>query len=654
MNTTGWTALRTQWFKDFQLWLFIAFTLFFFRLVLITSFSDQIHNNTGFKDILVTILMGLRFDGATAATWVLVFFLSSISCAFINWGTRLHQLRLLVATIYIVVAVLLFGVDIVFFYEYGDQFNQTLFGIADDDTSAILITIWKEYHPIRFLIFSALAIYLLIKLFRRWINYSPAFLQKQWPLNFNVAIARVVIISLVFSVFVFVARGSIFSTQPLRQHHAFASQDIFLNKTIMNPFTAIRYAFQQRMWMQGDEALTKIWPENDLTQALNIISQRSQTNIDDAIRHTVKQDNQNKPKHIFLIVLESHSGWTLWPEYRDMRFSPELASIADKGIYFQNFIPAGTGTMPSLNALFTGLPYSGLNVNYEPSALKTYPFSIADTFKRMGYKTRFYYGGFLGWQRVDNFATAQGFDELYGAGKIGLDKPTNEWGVNDEYLFDFAERTIDPDTPSFNLILTTSNHPPYDLDLEKIGFNDHKLPAEIKITKSGTYETLGHLWYTDQQTGQFVERISRKLQQPLFAITGDHTSRLSLKFPGQNIFQHTAVPLILYGPGVLKQSGNFETAGSHIDILPTLYELSAPAGFEYYAMGNNLLSKKAGSPAFGSHYYIANGKFYINGKSFPLDETEKPQHFSETELNTYQRAQKAISWYRVRKGPILP
>ena len=654
MNTTGWTALRFQWFKDFQFWLFITLTLFVFRLVLITSFSEQIHDNSGFNDLVVTLLMGLRFDGATAAIWVLVFFFASISCSFINWGNLLHKIRIIVAKSYIVIAVLIFGIDIVFFYEYGDQFNQTLFGIADDDTRAILITIWKEYHPIRFIISVSILIFLLFKLFNRWINYSPAFLDNPSAFSLNTVIVRTLVICLGFASFTFVARGSTFSTQPLRQHHAFASKDIFLNKTIMNPFTALRYAVQKRMWMQGDEALTQIWPEKDLTRALNIITEKNSKDIDSALLHSARGSNTAKPKHIFLVVLESHSGWTLWPEYRHMEFSPQLSQLADNGIYFKNFIPAGTGTMPSLNALFTGMPYSGLNVNYEPSALKTYPFSVADTFKRMGYTTRFYYGGFLGWQRVDNFAKAQGFDELYGAGQIGIDKPTNEWGVNDEFLFEFVEKNLDPDKPSFNVILTTSNHPPYDIDLDKIGFTGHKLSNEIKITKAGTYETLGHLWYTDQQTGQFIKRANQKFQGSLFAITGDHTSRLSLRFPGQNVFQHIAVPFILYGPSILQQTGNMKSAGSHIDILPTLYELAAPEGFQYHAMGRNLLGKQQDTAAFGSHYYLTDSKFYINGKSFPLIQTEHSNNNNELNLETYHRAMKAISWYRIRKGTELP
>lgn len=648
----GWPALRYQWFKDFQLWFFIVATLFFFRLLLIGSFSEQIHTDSHLNDILTATLMGLRFDGSTAASWVAFLFLISMTTVFINWGETLHKLRYWLGTIYIVIATLLFGADIVFFYEYGDQFNQTVFGIADDDTKAILVTIWKEYHPLRFLLLSAATIYSLHFVFKRWINYTPAFRTKPVVLNLFHLTSRTLIVTIIFMSFVFVVRGSTLSTQPLRQHHAFASKDIFLNKTILNPFTAMRYTIQKRMWMQGDDALTQLWPEKDLTKALAIVTGKTGANIDEAIKRVSQGNNKQRPKHIFLILIESHSGWTVWPEYRDMQFSPQLSELADKGIYFKNFIPSGTGTMPTFNALVTGLPYSGLNVNYEPSALKTYPFSIANTFKKMGYRTRFYYGGFLGWQRVDNFMRAQGFDELYGAGHIGESTPTNEWGVDDQYLFEYIENNINDDQPSFNLVLTTSNHPPYDLDLDKIGFTGHKLRDDISETKTDTMTTLGHLWYSDQQAGNFIKNISSKLEKPLFAITGDHTSRLKLKYPGDSVFEHTAVPFILYGPEVLEKMENSIVAGSHIDILPTLYELAAPAGFEYYALGKNLLDETNNTPAIGSGYYLDNQYFYIGNNAFPITTaTGSPK--SKESLGEYYRAAQAISWYRIRKGPVI-
>lgn len=652
---TGWSTLKFQWFKDFQVWLFFALYLLIFQFVLIFSFNEQIHNDSGLTDILEAVGMGMRFGGAAAAALISLFFLASASTPLLNWGQRLHTIRLKFLTFAIIVLTLLCGIDLVFFYEYGDQFNQMIFGLTDDDTKAILITIWKEYHPIRFIVLVSLAILALNYFAKKWLSYTPSFLDETLKNKFSRHIlVRSVVVVMIFVSFMFVARGSTLSSQPLRQHHAYITKDMFLNKTILNPLAALRYAVIRRMRTHGDDALSLIWPEKDLTQALKLITGKNSTDIDQAMKQTVTLENKVKPKHIFLVLMESHSGWTVWPEYRNLNFSPQLTALADKGIYFKNFIPSGPGTMTTINALFTGLPYSGLSVNYETSALKAYPFSIAETFKRLGYRTRFYYGGFLGWQRVDNLATAQGFDELHGGGTIMDGGKTNEWGIDDEHLFNFISKNTDNDIPSFNLILTTSNHPPYDLDLEKIGFTNHSLGNDINATKTDAMKTLGHLWYADQQLGLFVNKIEKKLDKPLFAITGDHTTHLKMNFKGNSAFQHIAVPLVLYGPEVLNTTKNISRSGSHIDILPTLYSLAAPQNFEYYSLGQNLLgqnllSKTNAHPTIGTDHYISNGVLYIGKHSFPLYAGAEGS-LNKEKTDTFYRATQAISWHRVRKG----
>jgi len=37
--------------------------------------------------------------------------------------------------------------------------------------------------------------------------------------------------------------------------------------------------------------------------------------------------------------------------------------------------------------------------------------------------------------------------------------------VDDEYLLDFVVNTVDDSRPSFNIIMTTSYHPPYNVDV---------------------------------------------------------------------------------------------------------------------------------------------------------------------------------------------
>jgi phosphoglycerol transferase MdoB-like AlkP superfamily enzyme len=357
--------------------------------------------------------------------------------------------------------------------------------------------------------------------------------------------------------------------------------------------------------------------------------------------------------------MESHSGWTVMPAYRQFGLSPEFSKLADEGIYFPNFLPSASGTIGSMNALITGFPDAGLNINYESSALKPYGSSLAAIMKQLGYKTRFFYGGFLSWQRLDSYAKNQGFDEVYGGGSMSAGTSTNEWGVDDKYLYDFILKTVDDETPSFNFILSTSNHPPYDLPLQELGYHiKDELPAPLKATKNETVKVLGHLWYADQQGGRFVRQAEKQLDNALFAITGDHTARLQIRFPGDSVVEQTAVPFILYGPKVLNETNNKMTAGAHIDIAPTLIELATDKGFTYTAFGENLLTKKSPTIGLGWQYLI--GEDFIANDSeeygvFALAASERTETRPELqEERKHYNALRALSWQRIKRDNQLP
>src|SRR5207247_360324 len=92
---------------------------------------------------------------------------------------------------------------------------------------------------------------------------------------------------------------------------------------------------------------------------------------------------------------------------------------------------------------------------------------------------------------------------------------------------------------------------------------------------------LGHFRYADRCLGQFVQNLAPHLTAPLFVITGDHYGR---RFPNAHpsLYERMAVPLVLYGPNVLAgRSAGANAVGSHVDIGPTVVNLSAPAGFTY-------------------------------------------------------------------------
>lgn len=77
--------------------------------------------------------------------------------------------------------------------------------------------------------------------------------------------------------------------------------------------------------------------------------------------------------------------------------------------------------------------------------------SGAIPFNRAGYDTHFVYGGKLGWRDLGQYLKAQNFTNLHGADEIKAQMPElnkieardlgNEWGIFDEYLYSFIEKT---------------------------------------------------------------------------------------------------------------------------------------------------------------------------------------------------------------------
>ncbi len=657
-------SLLHHWGRDLQLWAYITVTLVLFRLLLITLFFEQATPYSGIASVLTVIGNGLRYDISTAGVWVLPTFLLSLSLLFLKNDGWLTRLRGLSARLYIIIAFIIFGADIVYFDEYGDQFDNHVFGIAHDDTKAILLTVWKEYHPLLLAAIVTPLIFANLYLVRRWLTTTPPALHTLLSRMQHLPL-RVVTAVVMFFFVAAMVRGGTLSGEPIRLKHAFVVDDIFLNRTVLNPFSALRYTIKTRLALETGTALKHFWPDKDLGSAIDLIrSERglppySGKGIEEGLTVTAKGHSGSKPKHIFLMLMESHSGWTVMPAYRDVGLSPEFSKLADEGIYFPNFLPASSGTIGSMNALITGFPDAGLNINYETTALKPYGSSIAHIMRQQGYKTRFFYGGFLSWQRLDSFASNQGFEEIYGGGSMSAEADTNEWGVDDKHLFNFILNKVNDEVPSFNFILTTSNHPPFDLPLYELGYHiKDKLPAPLKETKEETVKVLGHLWYADQQAGRFVREADKRLDKALFAITGDHTARLQVRFPGDSVAEQTAVPFILFGPKVLSESGTRATAGSHIDIVPTLIELVADDKTSYPAFGQNMLHKQSPSIGLGWQYlmgedYIANdaddyGVFALAGSQRPVD---KPPLQA---TRKYYNALKALSWQRIKRGQKIP
>ncbi|MFA6472226.1 MAG: LTA synthase family protein, partial [Candidatus Latescibacterota bacterium] len=295
-------------------------------------------------------------------------------------------------------------------------------------------------------------------------------------------------------------------------------------------------------------------------------------------------------------------------------------------------------------------------INYHIASRKPFPTSLGEIFRNLGYRTRFFYGGYPTWQRIMDFTAAQGFDEVYDATFIAPSTSKNAWGVDDEALFQLAAEKIKDDRPSLNVILTTNDHPPFHIDVKSKGFTLEKVPDDIAPLWKGTLtmKMVGHIWYTDHCIGNFIREMEKRISLPLFAITGDHYSRRYIN-ASPAFFEKSAVPLILYGKETLK---GIElppgAAGSHLDITPTLVELTAPKGFSYHSLGENILAQNTRHVGIGKGKAITGDCIVdISGRQtvYPLPNRSLPTPMPDVQkLKKLHDELHGIAWWRVKYG----
>jgi phosphoglycerol transferase MdoB-like AlkP superfamily enzyme len=228
-------------------------------------------------------------------------------------------------------------------------------------------------------------------------------------------------------------------------------------------------------------------------------------------------------------------------------------------------------------------------------AYKNYYFSSVKPFKDNGYKSSYIYGDNTSWRNVGSFALNLGFDEILSGGIIKKNFPRGPWGVYDEYLFDLVFETLSKtDNGNFIYVLTTTNHPPYTIPKEY-----NVLPLEVPEKLKNNIQNLNEAkkrfasyQYSNEMLGRLVSKIknSKYARNTIIAVTGDHNFN---NYNIENIFDKIRVPFYLYIPDTLKPKEYDNTVfGSHLDIMPTLYNLSL-SDTKYMSEGVDLFSKNS-------------------------------------------------------------
>ena len=583
--------------------LFILFS--FNRFLFFSLFSDSSEGTNEFFKILNGFLLGIKYDSATIiyglSIPVLLFYLGIVipvkkylpMCSIISkiWTTLILFLFLFI-----------FCIDVFFYEFYQDHLNIIFFEIFEDDTQAVIKTILRNYPVFAIVtglvILGSVVYYLLGKVFYH---------QNE---NLIKPLKHIGILGGSFIVFTIMARAS-FGLFPIGMMDAAYTDDIFLNKLAPNPVFTFEKAVEARL---AQKSSLPFWRRNkykdDIQSAFSKTAEyflgSDEKNLDSTITtnsYFIQKSKSNEhlksnPPHVIIVMMEGFGSWILDYESEEFQISCGISDWINKSIYFDHFIQAADGSIYSLTSTILSIPAipQTIPLSQQKYSITSFESALAESYRRNGFETTFVYGGKLSWQRLSDFVPHQGFDHVYGEGDFDYNTPKTDWGVYDEYLFQFVFNIlINSETPQFIVFFTTTNHPPFELppsfDSPSLEMSD-SLKTIIRGNEALALKRFAAYQYTSCYLNQFLNDIytNEKLMNTVTAVTADHNLQGIRNYSSKNILHRFRIPFFILAPeSIISQPKVIPTIGSHVDISPTLINLTL-SDAKYLSFGRDLLN----------------------------------------------------------------
>ena len=337
-------------------------------------------------------------------------------------------------------------------------------------------------------------------------------------------------------------------------------------------------------------------------------------------------------KNIVLIAVESLSADFLAAYGNEKGITPNLDTLIDKSLVFDNLYAAGNRSVRGLEALTLCIPPSaGESLIKRPDNAGL--FSTGSVLRDNGYTTTFIYGGDSYFDNMRTYFSGNGFEIIDKASYPKEDITfSNIWGTCDEDSYRVAlkefDRKAESGTPFHAIIFTISNHRPYTFPDGKITYD-----GEMKSRSAAVK-------YTDFAIGQFLAEASRKpwFDDTVFIIVADHCASSAGKTSIPVDKYH--IPAIVYSPGFI-QPRRVEKLCSQIDLMPTVFSL-LHFSYDSKFYGQDILSPDYNQRAFMATYqdlgYFSDDILTVLSpvrrvRQFDVTETEKWRH-TETPRET--------------------
>ena len=662
--------------KIITLNIIFALIMTIYRIIFTFYYSDWSELSQYFGDLMQAFILGVRYDCAVLAyinslvtlLFILFWFIGSQKL-FVKFVKSLKYYY----TVFFGCIVTLLCIDFGFYSYFQNHMNILMFGVFEDDTKALFSTLVENYPVVWvgigfILIF--VFVYVLTKLIveKKVIGY---YIEK------TKIYIKIILALILLSLNFIMARGS-FGLFPLGVDNAEISKNTFINKVAINGIYTLQAAIEARSKEKDRNYISDMgYSQDNMAKAfadfLNVdISSIDNQKPEKSLIKTTKynKDIEETRPNVIFIMMEALGTDLMHYNTENFNVLGEFKKHLDEDIVFYRFLPANMGTIGSLESAMTNIARLPLSqfLCQSKYAYNKYFYTGPMPYKNSGYETIFMYGGNAGWRNCTSYMPNVGFDKVIGEGSMPNAYERNQWGVYDEYLFDFILRVLDTnDNSKFMYIMTTSNHPPYSLP------SKYKQPYPLEINEQLKKDITGDktlskmrfatYQYSCQKVGEFLTKLknSKFADNTIVAITGDHNFWNTFSYPLERKLDEMSVPFYLYIPKKLQPNKKIDTnniVGSHTDILPTLYNISL-SNTNYWATGTDLLSDEAekniASNCLGSImtkdnfviYDFASGKekYYTWNKEKPREIVPAEQNDEHKNMVKHYKSSVAIAYY---------
>lgn len=571
---------RLLFFLKYYLFWIVIFL--FFKILFILYHLDKFETSN-FFDYAGILWHGLKMDVSMAS--YIMFVPALVFVVLSAFKNALEYPIIFGFTIFVLVIVsLLHIVDMELYNYWRFRLDEEFLSYLNSPKEMLANLAW--YHFLLLIALTAGLYFLFINLlYKRVLKLSrDCCITHSWK---NVPVFLVLAAALLIPV-----RGGL-GTAPLNTGTAYFHSEEMMNHSTINPVWSLIYSYTEK-----DKLSYKVdfFDENKEKELLyNLFVARG-----DSSQRVL---NTSRP-NVILVILESFSSNLLKEVSGLDGVTPNLSKFIKEGLYFNNFYANGSNSKSGLGAILSGYPALPTTciIQYEKKS-QTLP-GISKDLKKMGYQSKFLYGGDIDFAHFKSFLINNKFDTIISDKDFPNSDYMAKWGVPDHIVFKRLLKECNRSTqPFFNTYFTLSSHEPYEVPMETVIEGNSK---EKKFMNS--------VYYTDQALGNFIEEAKKQSwwDNTLVILVADHGSRV--EDMTQYDYRRYHIPMIWLGGAIKNKGTEISKYGSQVDISKTLLG-QLEINTDNYLFSKDLLDSTTSSFA---QYTIRNGVGYISEDTYAV------------------------------------